>query len=221
MVNDANPLIGKETRRIPTWSPVIFAVVMPALVAAGLWLMPARDVLPMLGLFFSCALVAVLAAVAPLGPAAILPTLGFRRAGWKPVVFGTLGALVVSVAVTQLGIEPEGVKEALNVARDPALFTASLLVMAVLAPLAEETVFRGLLYGWMETRWGATVAWAASSLLFAAAHAEPAHVLLVLPLGLWFGFLRWRSGSLWPSLVAHVVNNGMAVVAGALADAAT
>jgi len=97
----------------------------------------------------------------------------------------------------------------------------SLLVMAVLAPLAEELVFRGLLYGWLDGRWGATVAWAVSSLLFAAAHAEPAHVVLVLPLGLWFGFLRWRSGSLWPSLVAHIVNNGMAVVAGVFIDAST
>ena len=221
MVNDANPLIGNETRPIPKWSPVIFAVVMPALVAAGLWLMPERDVLPMLGLFFACALVAVALTLAPMGPRAILPALGFRRAGWKMVVFGTLGALAVSIGVSQLGIEPEGVKEALNVARDPALFTASLVVMALLAPLAEETVFRGLLYGWLDVRWGSTVAWAISSLLFAAAHAEPAHIVLVLPLGLWFGFLRWRSGSLWPSLVAHVINNGMAVVAGAFADAAT
>ncbi|MCA0301532.1 MAG: CPBP family intramembrane metalloprotease [Proteobacteria bacterium] len=214
-------MIGNGTRPIPKWSPVIFAVVMPALVAAGLWLLPDRNVLPMLGLFFTCALVAVAVTLAPMGPRAILPALGFRRAGWKMVVFGTLGALVVSVGVSQLGIEPEGVKEALGVARDPAMFTASLLVMAVLAPLAEEVVFRGLLYGWLDARWGATVAWAASSLLFAAAHFEPAHIILVLPLGLWFGFLRLRSGSLWPSLVAHVVNNGMAVVAGALAEAAT
>lgn len=221
MVHDANPLIGNGTRPIPKWSPVIFAVVMPALVAAGLWLLPDRDVLPMLGLFFTCALVAVAVTLAPMGPRAILPALGFRRAGWKMVVFGTLGALAVSIGVSQLGIEPEGVKEALNVARDPALFTASLVVMALLAPLAEETVFRGLLYGWLDARWGATVAWAISSLLFAAAHAEPAHIVLVLPLGLWFGFLRWRSGSLWPSLVAHVINNGMAVVAGAFAEAAT
>ena len=218
MVHDANPLIGNGTRRIPPWSPVAFALVMAGLVAAGLWLMPDRSTLPMLALFFSCAVVAVGVSVAPLGLGGILPALGFRRAGWKMVVFGTLGALVVSVAVSQLGIEPEGVKEALGVARDPALFGLSLLVMAVLAPLAEETVFRGLVYGWLDARWGSTVAWAASSLLFAAAHVEPAHVLLVLPLGLWFGFLRWRSGSLWPSLVAHVVNNAMAVAAGTFLD---
>ena len=221
MVHDANPLISQQTPRIPRWAPVVFALVLAGLLTVGLWLLEDRSTLPLLGLFFSSALLAAVAALAPLGLREVLPALGFRRAGWKITVFGTLGALVVSVGVSQLGIEPEGVKEALGVARDPAMFTASLLVMAVLAPLAEEVVFRGLLYGWLETRWGATVAWAASSLLFAAAHFEPAHIVLVLPLGLWFGFLRWRSGSLWPSLAAHVVNNGMAVVAGVFVDAAT
>ena len=127
-----------------------------------------------------------------------------------------MGALVISVAVTQLGIEPQGVKQAMDVARTPTLFVASLLVMAVLAPLVEEAVFRGLLYGWLAGRWGTVAAWIVSSVLFAAAHVEPAHAILVLPLGLWFGWLRRRTDSLWPSLVAHAVNNGVAVVAAAL-----
>ena len=87
--------------------------------------------------------------------------------------------------------------------------------MAGLAPLVEELVFRGLLYGWLAGRWGTTVAWLVSSLAFAAAHIEPAHAILVLPLGLWFGWLRRRTGSLWPSLVAHMANNGLAVAAAA------
>ena len=48
---------------------------------------------------------------------------------------------------------------------------------------------------------------AVSTLAFAGAHWEPAHVVLALPLGLLFGWLRWRSESLLPSLVAHIVNN--------------
>jgi membrane protease YdiL (CAAX protease family) len=119
--------------------------------------------------------------------------------------------------VSQFG-EPEGVKQAMDVARTPELFVASLAVMALLAPLVEEAVFRGLLYGWLAGRWGTTAAWLVSSVVFAAAHVELAHVLLVLPLGLWFGWLRQRTDSLWPSLMAHVVNNGLAVVAAALID---
>jgi membrane protease YdiL (CAAX protease family) len=44
-------------------------------------------------------------------------------------------------------------------------------------------------------------------------------VILVLPLGLWFGWLRRRTDSLWPSLVAHIVNNGFAIAAAAWLDA--
>jgi membrane protease YdiL (CAAX protease family) len=106
----------------------------------------------------------------------------------------------------------------MEVAREPAMFAASLAVMAGLAPLVEELIFRGLLYGWLAGRWGSVAAWIVSSLAFAAAHVEPAHVILVLPLGLFFGWLRRRADSLWPSLVAHMVNNGLAVVAAAYLD---
>ena len=153
-------------------------------------------------------------AVAPLGPVA-LPALGFRAVGWRPVLFGTLGTAAVSIAVSQVGPEAEGVKQAMKIAHEPAAFLISLALLGGLAPLVEELVFRGLLYGWLESRWGGGVAFVASSLAFAAAHVEPAHAFLVLPLGLLFGWLRWRTGSLWPSLVAHMANNGLAVTAAA------
>lgn len=216
MTAGANPLIQNNLPTVRGWSILIFLVVLPLLLVPAVWLLREREMLAMLALFFSSSLIALAIAVAPMGWQA-LPALGFRPAGFRPIALGAVGALVVSVAVSQLG-EPEGVKQALDVARTPELFVASLAVMALLAPLVEETVFRGLLYGWVAGRWGTTIAWFVSSILFAAAHIEPAHVLLVLPLGLWFGWLRQRTDSLWPSLVAHVVNNGLAVVAAALID---
>jgi membrane protease YdiL (CAAX protease family) len=159
-------------------------------------------------------------AVAPLGRQA-LPALGLRPAGWRPIVLGSVVALIISVAVSQLGIEPEGMKQAMEIAREPAMFAGSLFVMAVLAPMVEEAVFRGLLYGWVAGRWGTLAAWIVSSILFAAAHVELAHVVLVFPLGLWFGWLRRRTDSLWPSLVAHMINNGSAVLAAAFLDNAS
>jgi membrane protease YdiL (CAAX protease family) len=214
-------LIHNNTRPIRWWSLVIFLVVMPALLVPAVWLLRDRGLeqgmLPMLGLFFVSALVAVAVAVAPLGRDA-LPALGFRPAGWRPILLGTLGVLGLSVGVSQLGIEPEGVKQAMEIAREPAMLLASFVVMALLAPLVEETVFRGLLYGWVAARWGTIAAWIVSSVLFAAAHYEPAHVILVFPLGLWFGWLRRRTDSLWPSVVAHMVNNGFAVLAAVLLD---
>ena len=61
---------------------------------------------------------ALVVAVAPLGRAA-LPALGFRPVGWRPLVLGTVAHLALSVAVSQLGIEPQGVKQAMEVAREP------------------------------------------------------------------------------------------------------
>lgn len=211
---DNNLLIQKDLFPIRWWAIVIFLVVFPLLLVPAVWLIRDRGMLAMLATFFATGLIALAVAMAPIGRAA-LPALGFRRAGWRPIVFGTVGALVVSVAVTQIGIEPQGIKQAMEVAREPAMFAASLAVMAGLAPLVEELIFRGLLYGWLAGRWGTVAAWIVSSLAFAAAHVEPAHVILVLPLGLFFGWLRRRTDSLWPSLVAHMVNNGLAVVAAA------
>lgn len=216
MTVDANPLIQNDPRPIRGWSILAFLVALPLLLTPAVWLLGERSMLAMLALFFISGLIALVIAVSPMGWRA-LPALGFRPARFWTVVLGTVGALVVSIAVSQLG-EPEGVKQALDVARTPSLFVASMAVMALLAPLVEEAVFRGLLYGWVAGRWGTTIAWLVSSILFAAAHVEPAHALLVLPLGLWFGWLRRRTDSLWPSLVAHMVNNGLAVAAAALVD---
>ncbi len=215
---DHNPLIYKDSRAIGGREIILFLVALPLLGLPLFWLLPDRTLAPLLGLFFGVGLLAVVVAVAPLGKAA-LPALGFRAVGWRPLVLGTLATTALSVAVSQLGIEPKGVKQAMDIARDPAAFLIVLGLLAGLAPLVEELVFRGLLYGWLESRWGSGLAVVVSSLAFAAAHVEPAHVLLVLPLGILFGLLRWRTRSLWPSLVAHVANNGLAVAAAAYLQA--
>jgi membrane protease YdiL (CAAX protease family) len=215
---DHNVLMENDNYRIRWWSLAIFVVVLPALLGPSVWLLGSRGMLPTLTAFFGSGLLAVAIAVFPLGRRAVA-ALGFRAVGWRPIVLGTLVALLISVAVTQIGVEPEGIKQAMEIAREPPMFAASLLVMGALAPLVEEMVFRGLLYGWLAGVWGTTAAWLISSVCFAAAHIELAHVLLVLPLGLWLGWLRRRTDSLWPSLVAHMVNNGLAVAAAALLDA--
>lgn len=214
---DHNLLIYKESRSIGGREIVLFLVALPLFGVPAVWLLTDRSLVGLIGLFFGVGLLAVVVAVAPLGFAA-LPALGFRAVGWRPVLWGTLGTTAVSIAVSQIGLEPHGVKQALKIAQDPAALLVGLALLAGLAPLVEELVFRGLLYGWLAGRWGSGIAVIGSSLAFAAAHVELAHVILVLPLGLVFGWLRWRSGSLWPSLVAHMANNGLAVAAAALLD---
>ena len=217
MATDSNPLILNVIRPIRWWALAIFVVVVLLLWVPAGWLLHDRGMLTLLAAFFGAALIALGVAMAPMGRAAV-PALGFRRVGWRPLVLGSLVGLALSIAASQVGLEPQGIKEALEVVREPGMFVPSLAVIAGLAPLVEELVFRGLLYGWVAGRWGTVAAWIVSSLAFAAAHVEPAHIILVLPLAVWFGWLRRRTDSLLPSLVAHMVNNGFAVAAAALFD---
>ena len=212
MPTDANTLIQNDYRPVPGWSLIVFGLALPVIGFAVVRLLPNREMLTVLGAFFLIGFLSVIVAVAPLGKAAF-PALGLRPANWKYPVFGALGTLFLSVAVSQFVIEPQGMKQVIEVVREPHELVLSLLLLSVLAPIVEELVFRGLLYGWIAGRWGGTAGLVVSSLAFAAAHYEPAHVILVLPLGFLFGWLRRRTDSLLPSLFSHVMNNGFALLA--------
>lgn len=93
-----------------------------------------------------------------------------------------------------------------------------VLVVVSVGPLVEELLFRGLLLSALLRRMHAGWAVAISSLLFACVHlpdlgylwyAVPNLALLAAVLA----WLRLRSGSLWPAVLAHGVNNLLAVVA--------
>jgi membrane protease YdiL (CAAX protease family) len=91
-----------------------------------------------------------------------------------------------------------------------------VLVVVCVGPLVEELLFRGVLLSALMRRWPVGWAVAGSSLLFALVHlpgleyqwyALPNLLLLALLLA----WLRLRSGSILPAVLAHGVNNLLAV----------
>jgi uncharacterized protein len=90
---------------------------------------------------------------------------------------------------------------------------AMALIASLLAPLAEEVAFRGYVLSALRTHLRPGAAIAASSVLFAAMHLDPVRLPAVLFLGAFLGWLAWRSGSLWPAVAAHAVNNGLGSIA--------
>lgn len=88
-------------------------------------------------------------------------------------------------------------------------FWVMALSTAVVAPVYEELLFRGYVFKGLSRSAGPGVAIGVSALLFAAFHGDPLHAIAVLPMGLFLGWLRWRTGSLWPSMVAHGLNNAV------------
>lgn len=87
-----------------------------------------------------------------------------------------------------------------------------LFLLAVVVPIGEEVFFRGLVYGGLRSRWGITVATLTSAAFFAAVHIQVIHGLPILVLGVILAVLYERSGSLLPPIVAHGLNNIIAVV---------
>lgn len=231
MPSDTNSLIEREKSSLPWWTVLLFAAALLVLSFLAVMALQALGFVvlehPLVptGALYGAGIAAVLLAVAPLGRQA-MAAIALTPATWRPILLGSLGTLGLSIVASQLGPEVQGMKQVETLVREPGALLPSILLLGGLAPLGEELVFRGLLYGWIEgfwtwaggrspslpRHWGPIVAWLVSSLLFAAAHYEPAHIILVLPLGLLFGWLRWHTHSLLPSLVAHMINNSFAVL---------
>jgi hypothetical protein len=86
---------------------------------------------------------------------------------------------------------------------------AMAAVASVLAPVAEEVAFRGYVQSALGTRARPAAAILGGGLLFALMHLDPVRFPAVLLLGVAFGWLAWRAGSLWPAVAAHVANNAL------------
>ena len=87
-----------------------------------------------------------------------------------------------------------------------------LLVVGGLMPLAEELMFRGVLYPWLRARWGVAVAAVVSAALFSVLHGIPWLIPAIFSLGVILALLYERSGSLWSAVIAHGLYNAVAVV---------
>lgn len=85
---------------------------------------------------------------------------------------------------------------------------ALILFIGLVPAFVEELFFRGYVQRRLLDRWPGGVVVPLVAVMFAAFHGTPAWALGVLPLGLWFGVLAWRTGSLWPGIVCHGVVNG-------------
>ncbi|WP_246692384.1 MULTISPECIES: CPBP family intramembrane glutamic endopeptidase [unclassified Methylobacterium] len=87
---------------------------------------------------------------------------------------------------------------------------AWLLYLAVLAPVAEELLLRGEAFARARDALGPLGAVLITAVIFAAAHVSSwglARPVSLLPLALVLGWLRWRTGRLWPGIALHGWSN--------------
>jgi len=122
-----------------------------------------------------------------------------------------LGQALDSLTVL-LGLDARGslqlIRRALEGTTGPGLFGA-VVVLGLVAGAAEEIFFRGYMQSRLREHWPPALAIVATSVSFAALHADvtAVHMVVALVLGLYLGFVAEATGSTLPCIVCHVVNN--------------
>ena len=95
---------------------------------------------------------------------------------------------------------------------DTAPLVEALIMLAVLPPICEEILFRGVLARSLATKLPIWIAMALSALLFSAYHLSLVQAPATFTLGVVFALLAIRSDSVVPSIIAHGLNNAIAVL---------
>lgn len=86
-----------------------------------------------------------------------------------------------------------------------------LFTSAVLGPIGEELVFRGVVASALD-RYGAWIAVVGSAALFAIIHGPSVILVDAFVVGLMLGVVFRQSGSIWPAIVLHIVYNGLNLI---------
>ncbi|HEY5793087.1 MAG TPA: type II CAAX endopeptidase family protein, partial [Chthoniobacterales bacterium] len=154
----------------------------------------------------------LLAVCGPRNAAGWRDRLGLHRCALLPSMGWTLaaGALLIGGGLLLEPYLDARTREAMELLKfgmnTPWLLFASIVLVA---PVVEELIFRGYAYsGWMAKLgfWGAALL---SSLLFMACHLQYgwSGLLEIFFLGILLAAVRWKTGSVYPCIALHVLNN--------------
>jgi uncharacterized protein len=125
--------------------------------------------------------------------------------------FGGL-ALTIPASIMYVAIVGQDASSAVGdalggIRAGPVLAILVLLIVVFIAPMCEEILYRGLLWGGVERLAGRWVAFAVTTAMFALAHFEITRTPLLLIVAIPIAVARLYTGRLLPAIVAHQVNN--------------
>jgi CAAX protease family protein len=142
----------------------------------------------------------------------------YRPKSWPRtvgLVLGTLAATYLLLVLVAAAIGPgaetdQGIPVFWDGSR-AAQAALSFMVVAVAAPVVEELMFRGLGFSLL-SRFGARAALFATAVLFGLIHGFLVALPLFVIVGLALGWLRMRTGSVYPGMLMHGVFNAAATI---------
>jgi hypothetical protein len=143
--------------------------------------------------------------------------LGLRAPHWKHVLiwlgaFFALGVIIELLAYLSPSFRTDFMERVIGSTTNMLWL---YLGVGVMAPVFEEFLLRGLLFGSIRHMVDehATVALTAGVFTLMHMQYDPVVMLLILPMGIVLGYSRSRSGSIWVPIILHTANNMVSVMA--------
>lgn len=164
---------------------------------------------------FIAAAVAFALVCGPVRPAQF----GIQRTHLWPAVGMVVLTWLVFILLSGLWAELLNIKdtdelpESFGVDRSTVALVAVCVLVTVVAPIAEEILFRGFFFGALRNWRGVWPAAIITGVVFGGIHAtgtDPAFLPPLMLLGFLLCVLRWKTGSLLPPIALHAVNNSIA-----------
>lgn len=121
------------------------------------------------------------------------------------LITSALTSIILTILTDILGHSPASPDFSVSYQQPSAVFFY-LLYAVILAPIIEETLFRGLILRSLQN-FGNLFAIAVSSLLFGLWHGNFEQAIPIILSSAIFGIIAIRSNSLIPSIIAHSLNN--------------
>lgn len=145
-------------------------------------------------------------------PGHLLGAIGVGLRGYLAVFPWIFLLLFLLMAIARhVGFEPplEPIQELLAQDERPELVAWTVVLACLVGPVAEELLFRGVLYPAVRRRLSRVAAMLISAALFSLIHTNVIGFLPILLLGCLLAYLYERTGSLISPLAIHVVHNSL------------
>lgn len=140
-----------------------------------------------------------------------------QKATWSPVSAPYLvcsglailtGGFTVSALMGLLDWIPDIMEQSFDILQSG---WGGILAIAIIGPVLEELLFRGAITKALLQQYSPTKAILISALLFGVFHINPAQILPAFLIGILFAWTYYKTGSLIPCILMHVLNNSLAV----------
>lgn len=135
-----------------------------------------------------------------------------------PIAFGAVGLSVLlsefDNLVRHVVPAPESIMELMRGLSQKGIW--SIVLLAVVAPITEEPLFRGLILGGFLRRYSVKKAVLVSAALFSLLHVNPYQLASGFVLGIALAWVLLKTRSLWPCMILHAFYNSLGFIVGSM-----